>query len=169
MSEKSEEVEKEVVENEECCGQGCGCHEENMEKMEEMEEIRCQTAGSGRVIYSDDEDDINVEEAKADSEIAQDLMSQSPASPPPLTLKELKALKRSKYMQKKDSFDKAFIIRNKRTGQIVEINATNAYQAAGFVGWRPRHIETLEVHDVKKEEPKAVEASVDEKEKEKEE
>jgi CxxC motif-containing protein len=130
MIANGEEKETEHVHNE-SCPTGCSGHNHNETKAESGIKIEKKT--------------VDIENAPV-------------ASPPPLTWKEAKALKKSKYAKKKDNYDKAFIIRNVKTGQIVELNALNAFQAAGYIGWRPRHVETLEVIDLKERNNKIKEA-----------
>jgi len=60
--------------------------------------------------------------------------------------KEFKAMKKSKYDNKKDEIDTSYVIRNKRTDQIVEVKAKSAILAAKTVGWRPRHTVVLQVN-----------------------
>jgi hypothetical protein len=65
----------------------------------------------------------------------------------PLTLKELKSLHRNKYEQVREKFKKAFVIRNKKTNQIVELVAASSTHACSLIGWRPRSVQVLEVKD----------------------
>ena len=48
-----------------------------------------------------------------------------------------KNLKKNKYADKKQG--SRYIIKNKKTGKIVEVVAKSSMQAANLVGWRPRH------------------------------
>ena len=71
--------------------------------------------------------------------------------PAPLTWKEAKALKRSRYEEKaakNDKYTKMYIIRNKRTNQIVELRAASSLHAANIIGWKPRKIEVLDVREI---------------------
>lgn len=82
----------------------------------------------------------NIEEVKE--------VEEKPEGPPPLTEKEAKALKRSRYEEKiKDNpkFKNTYIIRNKRTGQIVQLRAASGVHAANIIGWRPRRVQVLDV------------------------
>jgi len=72
---------------------------------------------------------------------------------PPLTMKEIKALKRARYEDTANNFNKAYVIQNKRTGQIVEIRAASSVHAANIIGWRPRHVNLIEVKEIKESEP----------------
>ncbi|MFW5803995.1 MAG: hypothetical protein ACOCWG_02070 [bacterium] len=62
----------------------------------------------------------------------------------PLTRKDMKAMKRSRYSEKSDGYKYTFVVKNKKTGQIAELNASSPLQATNFIGWRPRHVKILE-------------------------
>ena len=62
----------------------------------------------------------------------------------PLTYKEFKALKKANYNQIAPKFNKSFLIKNIKTGQIVEIRAASSYHACNIIGWRPRRVKVLE-------------------------
>lgn len=68
---------------------------------------------------------------------------------PPLTYKEMRALKRSKYAEVANKFKKIFLLKNKRTGQIVEIRAASAFHACNFIGWKPNRVKVLEQREEK--------------------
>jgi len=68
---------------------------------------------------------------------------------PQVGYEEFKAMKRNKYSEKKDQFENSYVIQNKRTGKIVEIQAFNAILAAQTVGWRPRHTKVLKINKIK--------------------
>jgi len=67
---------------------------------------------------------------------------------PPITWKEIRNLKRSNYDKVRNKYKKAFVLLNKRTGQIAEINAASSYQACNMIGWKPRKCRVLEVKDL---------------------
>jgi hypothetical protein len=78
---------------------------------------------------------------------------------PPLTQRELKYLKRAKYDEIAGKFKKAFVLKNRRTGQIAEIRAASAFHACNILGWKPNRaalIETKIIEDEKKNEPDTV-------------
>ena len=60
---------------------------------------------------------------------------------------EFKSMQKNKYENKGDT---SYVLRNKKTGAIVEIQAVSSLLAAKTVGWRPRHVEIIQVN--KKEE-----------------
>ena len=60
---------------------------------------------------------------------------------------ESKALNKAKYNSAKDSFPNRYIVRNKKSGKMVEIQAMSPYHAAALLGWRPRHL--VLVHTLK--------------------
>ena len=78
---------------------------------------------------------------------------------PSIGWREIKALKRSRYLDVKDKYDKAFILSNKRTKQVVEIQAASSLQACQMIGWKPRHIKVLDVLNVK-DRDKKIEAMI---------
>jgi hypothetical protein len=65
-----------------------------------------------------------------------------------LTWKDVKALKRSKYLEKKGRYKKSFIIQHKKTRAIAEINAISSIDACHFIGWKPRQVKLLEVINI---------------------
>lgn len=67
---------------------------------------------------------------------------------PPLTIREMKALKRSRYEDIKDKYDTAFVLRNKKTGQIAEIRAISSYQACKIIGWKSNEVRVIEKKQV---------------------
>jgi len=67
-------------------------------------------------------------------------------------LKEFKSLKRMKYAEKKGQFDKVFVLKNRKTGAIAEIEATTSFQACKFIGWKPKQVVLLETKDIKVDE-----------------
>ncbi len=76
--------------------------------------------------------------------------AQAENAPIPLSWKEVKALKRNRYNDNIDNYNKSFVIKNIRTGMIVEIKASSSFQAAKFIGWRPRHTVVVKVKDLSK-------------------
>jgi len=84
---------------------------------------------------------------------------------PPITWREIKYLRRAKYDKIKDNFKKAFVLLNKRTGQIVEINAASPAHACNIIGWKARKVRILETKVLSAEE--TAPEVVDEKETEK--
>lgn len=73
------------------------------------------------------------------------------SEPAPLTIKEANALKYSRYEEKiahNNKFKKAFVIRNKKTNQVVELRAASSFHACKIIGWRPRKVQVLSVRDI---------------------
>lgn len=61
----------------------------------------------------------------------------------PLTYKEIRALKKARYDE--DILDhpkcnKAYTLKNKKTGQVVEINAASSYHACNIIGWKANKV-----------------------------
>ena len=70
---------------------------------------------------------------------------------PPLTWREAKALKRSRYEEKiahNDKFTKFYTIRNKKTNQVVELRAATPLHACNIIGWRLKKIQVLNVRTI---------------------
>jgi hypothetical protein len=76
---------------------------------------------------------------------------------PSITMKELKALKRAGYDKIVDQFPMAYVLKNKKTGLVVQIQAASSYHACNIIGWRARHVQLLDVIDTKKKENTAEE------------
>jgi len=68
-----------------------------------------------------------------------------------LTIKEFKALKRAKYDEIVKKFPLAYVLKNKRTGMVVQIQAVSYLHACNIIGWRQRHVKLIEIIDTKKE------------------
>jgi len=69
-------------------------------------------------------------------------------APVVLSHKEIRALTNSKYEQKAPLYKKSFVIKNKRTGMIVELRAVSPVQAAHFIGWKPNHTVLIKEKDI---------------------
>jgi len=91
----------------------------------------------------------NKEVEKVDNEKIQ--KAQEENAPIPLSWKEVKSLKRNRYNDNIDNYNKSFVIKNIRTGMIVEVRAASSFQAAKFIGWRPRHTVVIKVKDLSKD------------------
>ena len=63
--------------------------------------------------------------------------------PPPLTRKEAKALKRSDYDKIAEKFNTSYVLKNTKTGQIVEIRAASSFHACNIIGWKPNRVKIL--------------------------
>lgn len=62
-----------------------------------------------------------------------------------ITNKDLRNLKRNKYEKIRANFSESYVIKNKKTGQIVEIKAANSYHACTLIGWRPQNCKVIDV------------------------
>jgi len=94
------------------------------------------------VTYSPKAEPVNVESGTTVDQTTID------NSPPPLGWKELKALRQNKYDEKSKQFDKAFVLKHKRSGMIVELRALSSVQACNFIGWRARQVSVIKVKDL---------------------
>jgi hypothetical protein len=63
---------------------------------------------------------------------------------PPLTYKEARALKKAKYHEVAPKFNTAYLLKNIRTGQIVELRAASSAHACNIIGWKPRKVRVLD-------------------------
>ena len=70
---------------------------------------------------------------------------------PPISIKEMKALKRAKYDKIAPNLKKSFILENIKTGQIVEIRGVSAFHACNIIGWRKNKVRVLEEKAVENE------------------
>lgn len=78
---------------------------------------------------------------------------------PPLLQKDFKALKRSRYEEIHHRFNTAYVIKNKKTGQIAEIRAASAVHAANLIGWRPNRVKLIETkipEEIQDQSPEAI-------------
>lgn len=68
--------------------------------------------------------------------------------------KDVRALKYNKYDKIAGNFANAYVIKNNKTGQIVELRASNVFHASNLIGWRPRHVSLIDIINVKEEQEK---------------
>lgn len=66
--------------------------------------------------------------------------------------KEIKSLKNYKYNTNIKKFPNSYLICNKKTGVIVEINAASSMHACKIIGWNPRRVSVIDVIDLKAKE-----------------
>ncbi len=70
--------------------------------------------------------------------------------------KDTRSLKASRYGEIKDKFSTTFVIKNKKTGMIVELKAASSTHACKLIGWRPNNVKLIEVREGKKDETEKV-------------
>lgn len=85
--------------------------------------------------------------------------------PPPLGYKEMRSLKRARYeyIMNDPKYKKAYLLKNKKTGQMAEIRAASSFHACNIIGWKVNRVHLIGEREIKektKEEPK--EASISE-------
>ena len=68
---------------------------------------------------------------------------------PSLTWKEARALQKSNYYKVKDKYNTAYILQNKKTLQVAEIQATSSFHACTMIGWKPHKTKVIDVISVK--------------------
>lgn len=64
--------------------------------------------------------------------------------PPHLTNREAKYLKRARYDKILDKFNTAYVLKNNKTGQIVEIRAASSFHACNIIGWKPNRVTVID-------------------------
>ena len=79
---------------------------------------------------------------------------------PSITFKELRALKKAKYDKIYNKFKTAYLLKNTKTGQIVEIRAASSFHACNIIGWKKNHVKVISTKEVT-EEAKPVELTSD--------
>jgi hypothetical protein len=70
---------------------------------------------------------------------------------PPLTYKEMKYLKRSRYetdVMNNPKFKKAYLLKNIRTGQMAEIRAASSFHACNIIGWKVNRVVVMSEKDI---------------------
>jgi hypothetical protein len=65
-----------------------------------------------------------------------------------LSRNDLKKLNQTKYFELKDKYKTAFILKNKKTGVVVEIQASSAVHACHFIGWRPKNVKIIDTVNI---------------------
>ncbi len=81
---------------------------------------------------------------------------------PPLTFKEMRALKRSRYedtIMNNPYFKKSYVLLNIRTGQMAEIRAASSFHACNIIGWKVRHVLLVMEKDITEKEPETTGSS----------
>lgn len=78
---------------------------------------------------------------------------------PPLTWKDVKSLKKSRYFEIKDKYKIAYVLQNKRTKQIAEIQAASSIQACNIIGWKPNRTKIIDTINVEKRDAEIAEKS----------
>lgn len=92
---------------------------------------------------------------------------ENPPEPPPLTDKDLKYLKRSRYektIANNDRFKKTYLLHNIRTGQIVELRAASSCHACGIIGWKPNQVRVMAEKEIQPSSEKTPETASGSKE-----
>ena len=92
-------------------------------------------------IASPTDNGVEIVESKQPKEHVHDENCQH--EPPPLTRKEAKHLKRAKYNPNDNKFNTSYVIKNTKTGQIVEIRAASSFHACNIIGWKPNKVVVL--------------------------
>lgn len=106
-------------------------NKENLVAEEKKEEITALSA-----------DTNNVSDVKSMSVVGNEPLDnkEEKKEPAPITYKEIKALQRANYEKIATNFKTAYVLKNKKTNQIVEIRAASSFHACNIIGWRPKHV-----------------------------
>lgn len=81
---------------------------------------------------------------------------------PPLTFKEMKALKRSRYQESimnNSMFKKSYVLFNKKTGQMAEIRAASSFHACNIIGWKKNQVRLIKEKVIPEKEPETTGSS----------
>jgi hypothetical protein len=81
---------------------------------------------------------------------------------PPLTYKEMKYLKRSRYetdVMNNPKFKKAYLLKNIRTGQMAEIRAASSFHACNIIGWKANRVNVISEKEIKEAAPETTSSS----------
>ena len=73
---------------------------------------------------------------------------------PPLTFKEMKSLKKARYQENimnNAMFKNAYLLLNKKTGQMAEIRAASSCHACNIIGWKLNQVKLISARDVSSE------------------
>jgi len=92
----------------------------------------------------------NTEENVAEIVKEEKQIPSEPTQPPPLTYREMKSLKKNRYEEIMDNpkCTKSYVLKNKKTGQIVEIKAFSSFHACNIIGWKPNKVSVIEEKDL---------------------
>jgi hypothetical protein len=66
--------------------------------------------------------------------------------------KATRKLNSSGYGKIKERFNRAFVLRNIKTGMVVELRAASSTHACTMIGWRPNNVRLLNVIELEKKE-----------------
>jgi len=135
-----------------------GLGKKDEDKEVEIKEVKEEQTA---VLVSDGSENMTAEISAAVTGNTPEFEEDEPA---PLTWKEAKALKRARYEEKiahNENIKQAYVIRNKRTNQVVELRALSACHAANIIGWKLRKCQVLSVTDIESpaDEPETVGSS----------
>lgn len=92
------------------------------------------SSGSGQH-KTEKKDDVRVSEAMSHVHDHRNL----------ITKKDLVNLKRNKYDKVRESYPDSFVVKNNKTGQIVEIRAASSFHACNMIGWRPKNCTLIDI------------------------
>lgn len=71
--------------------------------------------------------------------------------PAPLTYKEMKSLHKARYedIVQNPKFKNAYLLKNTKTGQMVEIRAASSFHACNIIGWKPNKVSVVQITEIK--------------------
>lgn len=97
-----------------------------------------------------------------DHPLVVDSYNEEPQKIPPLTHKEMKALKRSRYekdIRLNPQFKKAYLLENIKTGQMAEIRAASSFHACNIIGWRANKVRLVSEKVIEEKSPETTSSS----------
>ena len=86
--------------------------------------------------------DENVEAVSRPEPELKDTKPPEKKQPAPLTFKEMRSLKKARYeeVHNNPKFKKVYLLKNTKTGQMVEVRAASSYHACKIIGWKPNKV-----------------------------
>ena len=137
---------------------GIGKNKKDKDGSEKAYEVVSEEPGTATSTVDVDEQGSDVQ-GEVEHELATPATPDTPDAPdkvneeiveeePVIGRNEIRALRRSKYDEIANKFDKIFTLSHK-SGKIVEIRAASSVHACKIIGWRPRHVKVVEVKSYK--------------------
>lgn len=121
---------------------------------ENQEEVKIETKETSEVRKIENPSDIT-----GSSNNSEEILSRE--RPVSISKRELASLKLNNYDKIEKQFKDSFVIRNNKTGLIVELKAASSYHACKIIGWRAKNCTVLDVSSI--EELKAKQENKEEK------
>ena len=117
--------------------------DEKAESVKDENKIELQESSSSTAPQTQESVTITPVEAEHVHDDNCEHQEEAVQQPPPLTHREAKYLKRSQYEKIAEKFNTSYVLKNTRTGQIVEIRAASSFHACNIIGWKPNRVKIL--------------------------